>query len=140
MDAYRFMPVDPTMMVDSFDLSFHVGLAEQLVVLVLECNQCKTKSIHPPSCIPNVWLTLFANGARLSSNSDWPQWIFRASRTSLQETCFDSSRSKDIGASVSPVPSCRHLSSRCGDAVSCRYLSKSISHMRRLRKRDLDRA
>lgn len=33
-----FMPVDPAMMVDSFDLSFRIEVAEQLVILVLECN------------------------------------------------------------------------------------------------------
>lgn len=32
------MPVDPAMMVDSFDLSFRIEVAEQLVILVLECN------------------------------------------------------------------------------------------------------
>jgi hypothetical protein len=48
------MLVDPTMMVDSFDLSFHVEVAEQLVILVLECNQCKTKSIQLPPRISNV--------------------------------------------------------------------------------------
>ena len=71
------MPVDLTMMVDSFDLSFHVEVAEQLVILMLECNWCKTKFMQPPSRISNVWLTLFASGARSSLNSDWLQWISR---------------------------------------------------------------
>jgi hypothetical protein len=72
------MLVDPTMMVDSFDLSFHVEVADQLVILVLECNQCKTKSIQLPPRLSNVFSSHYLQVVQgLSSNSDWPQWILR---------------------------------------------------------------
>ena len=45
-----------TMIVDSCDLSFHVDLAEQLVILVLECNLSRIPTGHNgyPRGVPNI--------------------------------------------------------------------------------------
>jgi hypothetical protein len=129
------MLVDPTMMVDSFDLSFHVEVADQLVILVLECNQCKTKSIQLPPRLSNVFSSHYLQVVQgLSSNSDWPQWDIKRRPEHPCRKHVLILRSKDTSAqclvgTFLPAPL-----SRCGDAASCGYLSKSTSHMRRLRE------